>query len=514
MANLNNENTINFTNGFVSNLVKKQYGVQIDADKSELEVYLSWYMGFVPTFHKYNVYNGQQFVTLQKTGLHMAKKICEDWASLILNERCDISLPKGAKDTLDLVLKNTHFWRKGSEGIEKAFALGYGAFVGEYLNKNGGEIGIHFVDALNCFPLKKTKGKVIDCAFVSDDTVVVHRFDETTNTYWIDSFILDKNKKVVSKNSFNTKSDIPWFQMIHPNIVNNIYLSRNVGLSVFANSIDTLKHVDNIYDGFDIEFRYGRKKLFVAQQAWKIDPDNDNGELKPTFDPSDTLIYSLPENDDGKSLITEQGGELRHQSYIDSLNFELAMLTSKCGMGENYYRFDSKTGVTTATQVISENSSLFRTLKKHEIVVEEVLIGLTKMVIYIGNTFTTNYKFGEIDDGDIKILFDDSIIEDKQAEKENDRKDVQMGAMTLEQFVEKWYAMTREDVVKENYIPIVSQRVRLLLPVLQSRVLTNEMFIDAIFKDIKLKEEQKKEILAILEIEPLDPVNSDGSEYE
>ena len=41
------------------------------------------------------------------------------------------------------------------------------------------------------------------------------------------------------------------------------------------------------------------------------------------------------------------------------LNQQLNTLSSKVGLGENYYSFtDAQKGVTTATQVISENSSI------------------------------------------------------------------------------------------------------------------------------------------------------------
>jgi hypothetical protein len=45
---------------------------------------------------------------------------------------------------------------------------------------------------------------------------------------------------------------------------------------------------------------------------------------------------------------------------------------------------------------------------------------------------------------DITIDFDDSIIEDKQTERQEDRQDVAMGVMSLEEYRAKWYAETVE----------------------------------------------------------------------
>ena len=91
-------------------------------------------------------------------------------------------------------------------------------------------------------------------------------------------------------------------------------------------------------------------------------------------------------------------------------------------LGENYFKFDGS-AVATATQVISENSTLYRTIKKHEILLENVLRGLTQTVIYATNTFTNN-KVDELDDSEIIIKFDDSIIEDKESEMRRDREDM------------------------------------------------------------------------------------------
>ena len=46
--------------------------------------------------------------------------------------------------------------------------------------------------------------------------------------------------------------------------------------------------------------------------------------------------------------------------------------------------------------------------------------------------------------GDVTVDFDDSIIEDKQTERAEDRKDVAMGAMGLPEYRAKWYGETEE----------------------------------------------------------------------
>lgn len=82
---------------------------------------------------------------------------------------------------------------------------------------------------------------------------------------------------------------------------------------------------------------------------------------------------------------------------------------NKCGFGENHYRFDNG-GVATATQVISENSSMFRTIKKNEVILHNVLEELVRIILRLGNSVL---HLGLNEDVEISIDFDDSIIEDK-----------------------------------------------------------------------------------------------------
>ena len=53
--------------------------------------------------------------------------------------------------------------------------------------------------------------------------------------------------------------------------------------------------------------------------------------------------------------------------------------------------------------------------------------------------------------------FNDSILTDEEAERQQDRQDVSMGAMTLVEYRAKWYNETEEEaakkIVQENIDP-------------------------------------------------------------
>ena len=91
----------------------KTVGYDIDeilSYKSSDDKYLSWYKGFVNNFHKYYVYNGERQVFKNRYSLNLAKKICENFADFLMNEKVRITLgtDKNTKIINDLLRKNNN----------------------------------------------------------------------------------------------------------------------------------------------------------------------------------------------------------------------------------------------------------------------------------------------------------------------------------------------------------------------------------------------------------------------
>lgn len=478
--------------------IKKDSHYTIPLMKVDFQLWNEWYRGDVNKIHERRVYNGKNYIKTHLKSLQMAKKVSEDWANLLMNEKCDITLPdKKADEVLDDILDGTDFWVKANESVEKSFALGLGALVlsvddiliGDQgsIKFDDAKLKIDFVDRFKITPLVIEGNEIVEAAFIFDGseavTYIIHTRDENKD-YIIHSYKYRKyDDKLLESFDFNTRSQTAWFQIIRPFISNNdIQAGYDVGLgmSVFANSLDVLHAIDNKYDSFDNEFIAGRKKLHVSDEAWKVHNKVD-GEQEKTFHPMDTFYYQVPGTGD-KPLLKDLSGPLRAGEHITALNAELNILSSKVGLGESYYRFDAQTGTPTATQVISENSTLFKTLKKHQILVEAALRNLTIALIEASVNFTNNpiilssekYK-------DIKVDFDDSIIEDKSTEIERDKGLVLSGLMSPVEFRVRWLNEDEETAL-ENYrkyfkVDIINK----YLPALAQGAITPAMFIDEVW---------------------------------
>lgn len=415
-----------------------------------INIWSFWYQGFVPKFHKYTQYNGQANIPKERHTLKMAKKVCEDKADLLLNEKVTIKL--ATDDTqkfIDEILDNNSFWICGNQLIELTGAKGTGAFV-EY--EESGNIRIDYVQADCIYPLKWRKRGVTDCAFASTFTengakryyVNIHVLEK--DEYVIYNYYLDENGKELTlpdnmEAIIHTGKNIPRFQIIKLNICNNIDTTSPMGVSVFANSIDTLKGLDLIYDSYNNEFKLGKKRLFVKGDILKPIPvtksDGTTIELVPTFDPNDTEFYSFdfgPEEDS----IKEVNMELRSDEHIAAIQLQLDLLSEKCGFGKGYYKFEAD-AVQTATGVISQNSQLYRKIKKDEIILEEVLINMLKAILSMG---------GKDTEVEISISFDDSIFEDTDAKAKRALLEYQNKLIDEVEYFKRVYDMEETTAIK------------------------------------------------------------------
>ena len=246
----------------------------------------------------------------------------------------------------------------------------------------------------------------------------------------------------------HTGSDKRWFVIDRLNIANNSSMDNPMGISVFANAIDQLRGVDVAYDSYVNEFILGKKRIMVKPSAMK----DIDGNM--AFDANDVTFYVMPEDAHDDSVIHEIDLSLRTDAHKTGIQDMLNMLSTKCGFGESHYKFENGS-IATATQIVSENSTLFRTIKKHEIILEDVLVEIARIILRLGNTYL-GQSLNE--DVEISIDFDDSIIEDKGTEFQRDVQMLSMGILQPYEFRMKW--MNEDEATAKEALPKMEQLVQ------------------------------------------------------
>lgn len=461
------------SNAVIIKLNELGYTTIPDSFYSKVYEWKSWYQGNVKGFHNYTVQNGERQVKCRRYSLGMGKKLCEDWANLLMNEKAQITL-EGQKeqDFIDLVLTENNFTVKANEMQEMKSALGTVAYVprvigqeisesGDIVPGNASGIVLDYVTIENIYPLSWQNGYISECAFSSEVTrggkdylyLQIHRREDNGN-YVIENRIYRyDNEQLADEQLVNVKgfenippvvhtgSDKRQFVIDRPNIANNVNYLLPTGIAIYANAIDVLQGVDIAYDSYVNEFKLGKKRIMVKPSAAQY------LDGTPAFDPDDVVFYVMPEDTEDGAVVTPIDMTLRTAEHNTGIQDQLNILSSKCGFGETYYRFDGGS-VATATQVISENSTMFRTIKKMEIVLEQALVELCRILLRLGNTAM---NAGLNEDVAISIDFDDSIIEDKQTDFSRDMQLLSAGIMNDWEFRMKW--MNEDEATAKAALP-------------------------------------------------------------
>lgn len=443
----------------ITRYLKRQgYTLVDDEWYARIDLWQQWYSGKVRSVHSYRQFNGKRHVPRERKSLGMAKSIAEDWANLSLNEKVDITIKKKtAEKRINQVLQRNRFRTRANQLVELTFALGTGAFV-EYTEN--GETKIDYIRAGMIYPLSIDNGKITECAFASEKTT------KDEKQVYLNMHILEHGRYVVENHLFRrqgsmlteidlpegveprvaTGSTTPHFQIIKPNIVNNVDLNCPMGIPVYANALDQLESVDLIFDSYCNEFRLGKKRITVPVSMIQMKMEED-GMTTPIFDDDDVEFYAVPAaangSDAGETKIVEHNMELRTDAHSTGIQDALNLLSYKCGLGKDRYNFQDGQ-VKTATEVISEKSDLFQNLKKHEILLNDALVGMVQAIAELE---------GLSPDVEVAINFDDSIIEDIGAEKMRFMQEISNGVRQKYEYRMRFFgedeatakAMTAED---------------------------------------------------------------------
>lgn len=445
----------------------KSYNIPADY-YSNIEVWRDWWKGFYQPFHEFTEVNGDTPTKRKLYTLKMAKKVCEDWASILLNDKTQIVI--GDKTSSEFVqgkddehctggiLGDNSFWQQGNELIEKAFYSGTGAFViklsgmmlqGETIVKDPNtKICIDYLTAFNIIPLTIRNGKIVDIAFVSEvlekgkKFIYLETHELTAKGYQItNEYFKFENEQLQSQPLppgiapvIYTGSDIAWFSIIKPNISNTFDKANGLGMSIYAHAIDNLMGVDLSFNNLNRDFKLGGKKLFYNETLIRRDLEG------RAITPDDVMQQLFMQVGDGnidkeKELIQEFNPTLRVVENKDGIQAQLDYLSFKCGLGTKHYQFNAGS-IVTATQYSGDKQELIQNASKHYIIVEKALQNLVKAILWAGKEI-----LGQSVNPDAKVTinFDDSYIIDKESERLRDQAEVRDGLMNKWEYRVKWY---------------------------------------------------------------------------
>jgi A118 family predicted phage portal protein len=399
--------------------------------------------------------------------MNTAKAISAEMASLVWGEECTVNVSMEGRESTDdnpdplnefiqKVLSKNAFREKMQESIEQGLALGGAAmkvWSDVVRDENGNEIPesrkimLGYAMADQFVPVSWDNARVTEGLFISRiakggyyyTRLEWHRWNGLTYTITNELYRSEIQRGKTAGESqdilgvrwpladiypfLEEETVIPvsesLFTYWRTPIANNLDDNSPLGMSIYGNALETLHALDICFDSFVREFRLGKKRIIVPARAVRTVVDPDTGKLLRYFDATDETYEALASDTPDDLKIQDNSVELRVEEHIAAINAFLSILCQQTGFSPGTFTFDQHTGLKTATEVVSENSKTYKTIKTVQNQIAPAIEHLVRNIIDVAILYGMDYEGQSIESlaaggYNVSITFDDGVTQDRQ----------------------------------------------------------------------------------------------------
>lgn len=414
------------------------------------------YRGFYKAWHIISVVTPREEGAQHEVArLNIGKASAQELASLIWTERCEVHVSDGTEDCkldcfINSVLRDNNFFVKMGEHIEQSLALGGGALKVWFKpdkDEDGnplktGHIEIGYVMADQFVPTAWNNAEVTEGIFVSRQAKNGYYWTRLEWHKWDGDTYVITNDAYKAEQKQGSNQDILglWmplaeaypdlaaettiknigkslFSYYRPAGANNIDDNSPLGISIYANAMDTLHALDMAFDGLNSFIRLGKPKIVVPYRALRSVIDT-NGNMRHYFDPDDEVFAGLNIEDDGFD-IKDMTISLHVDEHVAAINALLELYCLQVGFSPSTFTFDKDSGIKTATEVISENSKTYKSVKNNQNNIRPAIERLVENIVTVATLYDMEWEGTPVatlaaKGYEVSVVFDDSIIQDQQ----------------------------------------------------------------------------------------------------
>ena len=456
------------------------------------------YKGFYRAWHEvpYKTVHDPKGKKRIMATMNAGKMACSQMARYVWNEQCSIHASMAGNtaedDPLDEflqhVLRENRFGSAFGDMIEKSFALGGGAlkeWVEIPKDENGNDIGegrirIGYSMASQFVPTAWDNSRITSGIFINREakdgfyyTIVEwHHLDGTTYRVTNDLYRMPIKDAAEPQNILGwwyplnemypllspdtTIYDVQeaFFQYFRPFGANFADDNSPLGMSIYAPAMNTLHGLDVMFDSLQREFVLGKKRIIAPAREMRMSAGVNGGRPERYFDADDEVWEALATDNPEDLKIYDNSVDLRVDQHLTGINTDLSILCAQIGFDPGTLSFDASKGLKTATEVVSENSKTFGTVRAHENNIRESLERMVRAIFELAAHYGITWKGKTVESlisggYDISVKFDDSIIQDKDAEINQGTMLVGAGLMSKKRFMTDVLGYTPEDADAE-----------------------------------------------------------------
>src|SRR5690625_1752625 len=306
------------------------------------------YKGYYEPWHHIEYKTIDGIKTRRMDTLNMAKTSANEMASLVFNEKCEISISdEGLKKFIDSVFKSNKFYKKFQDFLEYSFSMG-GMVIKPYVEDD--QVKLSFVTA-DCFiPISWQNESIREGVFINETQKGKKKYTLLEWHVWENGIYTVKNELYESETGADLGRKVsldrlypglepivgmpkikrPIFVYFKPNTANNFDTQSPLGISLYANALSVMKSIDTAFDSFHREFRLGKKRILVPEPMIKTVVDPRTGAMHRYFDASDET-YEAFAGDMDNTEMKEISVELRVSEHVSAINSMLNLFAMQTG---------------------------------------------------------------------------------------------------------------------------------------------------------------------------------------
>ena len=424
--------------------------------------YNAWHLIAAPTIENPKA-------TRRMAYLNLSKAVCSELAGMVWTDQTEVTvstagieLAENEEDPLQKfvrksALEKNNFGVKMGETIEQAAALGGAALKvwrdvrhdSEGREIEGSErLKIGYCMADQFIPTAWDNAEISEAVFISRQAksgyyytrLEWHKWDGVTYTITNELYRADQYRTGSREPQDILGMRVPLseiypfldetatvdgientlFSYFRTPTANNIDDNSPLGVSIYANAMETLHALDICFDSFVREFRLGKKRIIVPARMIKTVIDPVSGEPRRYFDATDETYEALSTDDPDSLKIQDNSIELRVDEHVSAMNAFLNIFCLQVGLSSGTFSFDAKSGLKTATEVVSENSKTYKTVKNFQNMIRPAVVRLVENIITVAALYDMKTEDGQsvrelAERGyTVNVAMDDGITQDRQ----------------------------------------------------------------------------------------------------
>lgn len=395
--------------------------------------------------------NGQaDWITDSVVSLGIEEGVCREFADCALVEM-ETSV---SNERLDKIYQRNI--ASLNENLQEGLALG------SFVLKPLGGIAAEFVSADKIIPISfGDDGKPIDIAFLTVKKVGdVDYFTRFERHYFTNGNLTIENKCFHSQ----TANDIglpcsleaveEWGNIdpgpitypgmnrmdfgYYRNPIKNKVDGSVCGISIYESAVDLIRKADIQGARLDWEYESGERAIHVDNKALKQDKSTGRFGMARL---SKRLYRGLNlEVGKDQELLKEYSPEMRDEAFKRGLEEYKREIEFSVGLAYGDLS-DVQEVAKTATEIKASKNRKYNRVTAIQNNLYDCLEDFVAGLAFYNSMLNSGYEFS--------CKFNDSILTDEEAERQQDRQDVSMGAMTLVEYRAKWYNETEEEAAKK-----------------------------------------------------------------